>query len=65
MTVKTLQGRLSESTSKTEVFCFIGDKLVPIDGAFTYNNKFIISLDINDEDLYEAARKNYFSKQEP
>jgi hypothetical protein len=64
MTVKTLQGRLSAVKGSAKVFCFIGEKLVPIDGAFAYDNNIIINLNISDEELYEAARKNLVSKQD-
>jgi hypothetical protein len=64
MTVKTLQGRLSAVKDSAKVFCFIGEKLVEVNGAFTYNNDIIIDLNIKDEELYEAARKNLVSKQE-
>jgi hypothetical protein len=65
MTVKTLQGRLSAAPQNGKVFCFIGKKMFPIETAFTANKDIIINLDMSDEDLYDAARENWFSQQEP
>lgn len=65
MTVKTLQSRLSEASQNGKVFCFIGKKLFPIETAFTADNNIIINLDISDEDLYDTAKENWFSQQEP
>jgi hypothetical protein len=65
MTVAELLNRLSDAPKKGKILCFVGEQLVPISGAFTANGDILMSLDVSDEDLYDAARTNFFSKQDP